>query len=301
MLENEMVKTPETAYNFLHDLATKVIHKENQEYKELIQHLPESVTLTPDGKFYPWDREFTINHLKKNLYDFDEDNVSEYFPMENTITELLAIYTKFLNIEFKEEPISGLWHEDVKLITVYDQHVLRGYLLLDLHPRDGKYGHACQTTIIPALKLPDGTYQPAVGVVIANFPKPTATKPSLLQRTNVTTFFHEFGHALHAILGATHVRSFSGTSVKTDFVEMPSQMLEQWLLDGDILKQVSHHYKTGQPLTNDIINIILKLKNLRSGSALQRQLWLSLASLDYFNKGSHKNIDEIFKRDFLQL
>jgi thimet oligopeptidase len=159
--------------------------------------------------------------------------------------------------------------------------------MLDLFPRPNKYSHAAHTTIIPATIAPDGTRIPDVSIVIANFSKPTATQPSLLKRSEVQTFFHEFGHALHAVLGATEIASLSGTHTKTDFVELPSQMLEEWLDDKDILKKVSKHYITGQPLPDDIIDTILSLKNLTSGYFVTRQAYLSSIALSYF--GSYPN------------
>jgi thimet oligopeptidase len=293
-LESEMVETPERVDQFLNDLIAKVHTKEALEFKELTKSLPESVKLSPEGKLYPWDRLYLTERYKKNNFNIDEDTISHFFPMEHTIQELLNIYQQFLSLEFKEQPIEGLWHPDVKLITVYHNKQLCGYLFLDLHPRDNKYNHACHTTLIPALRSQD-TLQPAVSAVIANFPRSTSTQPSLLKRKDVTTFFHEFGHALHALLGATKLGSFSGTRVKTDFVEMPSQMLEEWLSDPAILKQVSYHHQTGEKLSDDVITTLVDLKNLTSGADLQRQIVFAFVSLNYFREGVQKNIHTIFK------
>lgn len=127
--------------------------------------------------------------------------------------------------------------------------------------------------------------------MIANFTKPTAHKPSLLKRDEVKTFFHEFGHALHAILGATEIASLSGTNTKRDFVELPSQMLEEWLHDKDILKKVSKHYITGQPLPDEIIDTLLQLKNLTTGYFVVRQAYLSSIALFYFKKADNGTKD----------
>ncbi len=291
-LSNEMVQTPEHAEQFLNDLIIRAQKKETIEYQQLINNLPTGVSLSAEGKIYPWDRNYLIELYKKNNFNLDENLIAQYFPMDNTIKELLDIYQQFLDLEIKEEPINGLWHPDIKLVTVHQNKQLIGYLLLDLYPRANKFNHACQLTVIPAIK---GSSQPAVGVVIANFPKATATQPSLLKRGDAKTFFHEFGHALHAVLGATKIEAFSGTNVKTDFVEMPSQMLEEWLGDAEILKKVSHHYQTGEPLSDEIIQTLIELKNISSGNDLQKQLWLALISLNYFKEGSHKDIHAIFK------
>lgn len=148
--------------------------------------------------------------------------------------------------------------------------------------------------LIPTSKYKD-THIPAVIIVIANFPKATKEKPALLKHGDVETFFHEFGHAMHGMLGQTCMRSFSGTNVKRDFVEMPSQMFEEWMWDKAMLKMVSSHYKTGEPLSDDIINKKLAMKKLVSGYFVTRQCVLSLLALAYFDKGGQKDVDAIHK------
>ena len=300
-LDSEMVKTPERAEEFLRNLISKINVKETLEFKDLTKNLPESIKLSDNGKIYPWDRLYLLELYKKNNFNIDENEISNYFPMENTLKELLAIYHQFLDIDLTEQPINGLWDSEIRLITVHKNKQLLGYLLLDLYPRENKYNHACQATIIPALRLPNNTVQPAVAVVIANFPKPTANQPSLLKRKDVTTFFHEFGHALHALLGATKLGSLSGTNVKTDFVEMPSQMLEEWLWDDAILKQVSSHYQTNKPLSDDIIKTLIDLKNIDTGNQLQNQLVYALLSLNYFKEDAPKDLHGLFKTIFNQI
>ena len=290
-LDNQMVKNPSRAYDFLHDLLERASKKEKKEFARWTADLPESVTLTQDKKIKPWDLRYLQNQYKKKHLAVDEQLISHYFPMEKTVEGLLAIYKQFLSINFQEVPVSGLWHDDVKLVKVYtkDRSELLGYLFLDLFPRPNKYSHAAHAGIIPAVKKEDGTRLPTVSVVLANFPKSTSTKPSLLKRSDVETFFHEFGHALHAILGATDMASFSGTSVKRDFVELPSQMLEEWLWDKKILQQIGSHYETGEPLSDELIDNIIALKQFNSGYWVKRQVFYSLISLDYFARGADKD------------
>jgi len=295
-LSDQMVKTPKNAENFIRTLAEKSAPKAKLEFKQLVSDLPQGVTLTKDGKMKPWDSSYVSNYYKKKHFNIDENLISHYFPMEKTVQGLLDIYQKFFSLTFKEETISGPWHEDVKLIAVYDaKNVLLGYLLLDLYPRDNKYSHACHSTIIPATFGPGGEIIPALSLVIANFPKSTASKPSLLKRSDVTTFFHEFGHALHALLGRTEIVSFAGTHVKRDFVEMPSQMLEEWIMQADILKQLSSHYQTGEQLPDPLIKRILELKNFDSGYYVQRQLMMSLLALQYYADGGQKDVYKIYQ------
>jgi len=289
-IDDQMAHTPERAHAFITDLAHKALPKTTAEIKNLTQELPKSIELTKDGKVQPWDFAYLENSYKKSNFNLDEQKIAEYFPMKNTVDELLDIYRQFFSIDFQEVPATGLWHEDVTVVRVTNQKgdEILGTLMLDLYPRPNKYSHAAHTTIIPSTYKVDGTRIPDVSIVLANFSKPMDGKPSLLKRSEVQTFFHEFGHALHAVLGATTIASLSGTHTKTDFVELPSQMLEEWLHDKDILKKVSGHYITGEPLPDDIIDTIIKLKNLTTGYFVTRQTYLSSIALSYFGAGENK-------------
>lgn len=290
-IDDQMAHTPEKAHAFIADLAQKSLAKVQAEMATLTQTLPASVELTRNGKIQPWDFAYLENSYKKNNFNLDEQKIAEYFPMQNTINELLDVYRQFFSIEFQEVPVSGLWHKEVTAVRVLNKagDALLGTLILDLYPRPNKYSHAAHTTIIPSTYKADGTRIPDVSIVIANFSRATDGKPSLLKRAEVQTFFHEFGHALHAVLGATSIASLSGTHTKTDFVELPSQMLEEWLHDKDILKKVSKHYITGQPLPDDIIDTIIQLKNLTTGYFVTRQVYLSSIALSYFGAGEQKD------------
>ncbi len=281
---NQMAASPARVDTFLKELRTYAQKKADQEINAFLSDLPASITLTKDGKIKAWDFARLKSHFKEKNFHIDERVIAEYFPMQKTIDALLDIYHQFMSIHFKEVSVTGMWHEEVRLIEVYNKErsTLLGYLLLDLHPRDNKYKHAAHGSIVPALKLADGSRLPMVSVVMANFPKPSQDKPALLMRADVRTFFHEFGHALHALLGATQVSSFAGTRVKTDFVEMPSQMLEEWLWDKEILKKVSSHYKTGEPLSDTIIDNIIALKKYDAGNDVLRQTMLAQYSLDLY-------------------
>lgn len=295
-LANQMVQTVAHAEQFLHDLLAKIDQKVKQEIDLLIADLPDSVALTKDGKIKPWDSAFLTSSYKKKNLAVDERKIAEYFPMETTIDGLFSICKKFFSLDFQQIPISGVWHDDVKLIAVYnaDRSLLNGYVFLDLHPRPNKYSHAAHAGILPAT-IHNGKRLPAIGLIMANFPKSTEEKPSLLNRADVSTFFHEFGHALHSVLGRTELATQAGTHVKTDFVELPSQMLEQWLKDPEMLKMISQHYKTGESLPDELIDKIMALKTFDTGTFEQRQAMLSLISLDYFGEGADKDLYGIYK------
>lgn len=294
-LDDQMVKSPDRARVFLDDLIKRADLKEAQEFQALLKDLPEGVVLTKDGKMQPWDFAFVQDRFKKKNFDIDEEKISEYFPVEETLKGLLSIYESFLSLRFEDAPIYGLWSNDVRCLKVYDKNVdqLLGYLLLDLYPRANKYSHAAHATVLAATYDKDDRPNVAVSVIMANFPKGRGDKPPLFKRDDVKTFFHEFGHAMHALLGRTRIASFAGTSVKRDFVELPSQMLEEWLWDKEILKIVSSHYETGQPMPDDLIDRIMAMKHVSSGAFVQRQAALSLLALDYFLEGANKDVRQI--------
>ncbi len=296
-LDDQMVQNPERALAFLDNLIKRADVKEAQEFKELIADLPEGVALTQDGKLEPWDYGFAKDQLKKQQYDIDEEKISEYFPIEETIKGLLSIYELFLSLRFEEVPIHGLWSNNLRMLKVFDKATDKqlGFILLDLYPRANKYSHAAHLTVIPATFDKHGKPNIEVSVIMANFPKARGDKPPLFKREDVKTFFHEFGHAMHALLGRTQIASFAGTSVKTDFVEMPSQMLEEWLWDKEILKMVSGHYQTGESLPDDLIDRMLAIKHISAGSFVQRQDMLSMIALKYFLEGQDKDVKQINK------
>lgn len=294
-IASEMAQSPAIVEQFLLELWQKATQKESLEFENLIKELPSSVELSPEGRIQPWDKLYITEEYKKKHYNIDEYAIAEYFPMEKTIEGLLKIYETFFSITFKQVPLSGLWHQEVRTLEVYRDKTLLGYILLDLYPRNFKYGHACEITAVPALLSEQHEIKPAVVVVVTNFPKASAHKPSLLSRLEVKTFFHEFGHALHAILGATRLASQSGTHTKHDFVEMPSQMLEEWLFDKDILHNLSSHYQTGEKLSPDVIETLLRLKNFSSGTFVTRQIFLSLLALEYFKPGAQKDTQAIMQ------
>lgn len=294
-LENQMSGSPERVQIFLESLIRRAESKETSEFDKLSKELPAGITLV-DGKFLPWDYAFVKEQYKKKVLAVDEHAMAEYFPVEKTLRGLLDVYEAFFSLHFEEVLIGKLWSNDVRLLQVYDEKLdLLGYILLDLYPRAHKYSHACNSTLVPAVFDKEGKPNLALTVIIANFPKAGDNKPPLLTRNDVSTFFHEFGHALHGILGRTDIAMLSGYETKMDFVELPSQMLEEWLWDKEILKKVSGHYSTGQPMPDTMIDALLATKHVDTGYWVQRQAFFSMFSLILFLQGEHKDIRGILK------
>ena len=302
-IDNQTAKSEKQASTFIKDLCAKVSSKEQAEFEVLVGDLPEGVSLC-DGKFEACDLGYTKQAYKKKHFSLDDRKVAEYFETEKTIAGIFEIYQKFLGLEFKLVKPGGLWHKDVLAIEVRRKGKSdpEGYIFLDLYPRDDKFSHACLVDAAFPIKGRNGlSAVPSVGVIIANFPKPTKDRPSLLTHNNVTIFFHEFGHAMHQLLGRTSLNSLAGTNVIWDFVEVPSQMFEEWMWDKKMLKLVSSHYKTGESLPDELIEKMLDLKRFDSGYFVQRQCRLSLFVLECFNGasslgGEKKDLDAISKK-----
>lgn len=295
-LSNEMVKNPEAADAFLNELSFKAKGKIDKEI-ELIKNVFPNIEYSNDGKIYPWDALYVQEKILSQNFKVDEEIVKEYFPLESTLAGLIEIYEKFFQIDIREASHLKLWNEDVKVLTISDRESTKqlGYILLDLFPRKSKYSHACHATIIGGVEVPGLDSTKSLGLVVANFPKPSPDKPSLMYLSDARTFFHEFGHALHAVLGRTQYVSTCGTSVKVDFVELPSQMLEEWLWEPDILKMISSHYQSKAQLPDELIQSILSTRTLNSAAFIGRQCLLSKLSLEIYKEGKEKNINSIMK------
>jgi len=295
-LDNQMAKTPEVAEQFIIDLANKVAPKAKKEFDRLVSDLPDGVVLV-DGKFSPSDLLYANQQYKKKHFSLDDREVAQYFTMEKTIEGIFSIYQKFLGLEFTLLKPEGLWHDDATVIEVKKKgnHSVEGYIFLDLHPRENKYSHACCASLVPPLKVREGMKKrPSVSMVIANFPKSTEQRPSLLKHNDVETFFHEFGHAMHHLLGRTEMNEFAGYETKHEFVEVPSQMFEEWMWDKVMLKNVTAHYKTGESLSEALLDTMLALKRFDKGYFVQRQCSLALIALAYHKAGAHKDLDAVY-------
>lgn len=295
-LASAMVDCPAKAWKLQEDLLPKALKKAEAEIELLTTDLPEGVELTQDGKFQPWDLAYVMNYRKKKYYQVDEQKLAEYFPMQQTINGLFAIYEKFFDLTFETIACEKTWHPEVQLLKVSKkQGQLLGYVFLDMFPRDNKYSHAAKFSAIAPHKATDDVYYPGVCTVVCNFTPATADKPSLLNYNEVNTFFHEFGHALHFLLGGTQLVTQAGTNVKRDFVEMPSQMLENWLEDKVIVQQLGNHYKTGEKIPDTLLDKKLELLTFANGYSECRQICLGMMSLDYFDAAKSKDLDAVIK------
>lgn len=287
-LADKMAKNPETAKAFIEELSAKVYKKWLIELENIKANLPAGCTLTPEGHIKAYDLAYAMNCIKKTQLQVDETAIQEYFPMDSTLEGLFFIYQQFFDITLtKVKNLEDLhvWHKDVDILEVKQKKSgeLVGYVIIDLFPREGKFTHACCHDVVPPILLEDGTTSPGLAVVVANFPAATKDRPALLTHSDALTFFHEFGHSLHVLFSRTKQGSVAGTNVELDFVELPSQMLEQWLWEPSILRDIAKHYKTGEPLPQKLVDAKVASQNAFSGRDTLRQLHLATYSLDLFS------------------
>jgi thimet oligopeptidase len=293
--ETRMVKNSATAISFLESLKTGLQPKYDQELAEF-RDLKVKETGDTNAIINSWDWRYFANQLKKTKYKVDAEQLRVYFPYQNVLDGMFAIYQRIFGLKFERVEAPYKWVDDLQLYTVADAKTGEpmGLFYLDMFPRDGKYNHFAQFGIVDGKLLPDGKYQRPVCALVCNFPPPQPDKPSLLSHDEVETVFHEFGHAMHTILTRAKYSRFSGTSVPRDFVEAPSQMLENWPWDKKVLDSFAADYR--DPKKKIPAEIIAQLKTARlatEATRYRRQLSFGLMDLTLHTQIHATNADQV--------
>ena len=295
-LQVKMAKTPQTALDFLVDLEAKVRVKAEGDLADFAQaKRDETGTSAP---VHIWDWRYYQQQVLRKVHSVDPFQVAEYFPLDACLDGLFDVYQRLVKVRFVARESGGAWHPDVRYFDIVDERdgsagEVVGHFYMDLHPRPGKFGHAAAFTLRSGRGLPGGDYQSPISAIVANFTKPSAETPSLLRHSEVVTLFHEFGHILHQTLTRAPYVRFSGTRVERDFVEAPSQMLEHWCWEPEVLRGFTRHFQSGDPLPDDLLQRMVGAKNVGSGIAALRQLFFSRLDLAYHGPGASKDSDQI--------
>jgi thimet oligopeptidase len=242
--EIKMAKSGAAAKTFINDLIGGIQPKFDAEVAEL-RKLKVAETKDPNAQINKWDWRYFANQLKKEKYTVDTEALRVFFPFQRTLDGMFNIYQSIFGLKFTKIIAPEKWVDDLQLYMVTDAASGQplGMFYLDMFPRDGKFNHFAQFGIIPGKLLPDGKYQRPTSALICNFPPPSKDKPSLLSHQDVETLFHEFGHALHSIVTTAKYVRFSGTNVPADFVEAPSQMLQNWVWNKKVLDTFAADYR----------------------------------------------------------
>lgn len=282
VLEERMAGSPEKVNAFLDELFSYAKPVADRQMAELLDYAKKNGF--PEDRLQRWDYAFYAEKLKKEKYGIDNEALKPYFKLENVIEGTFTIANKLFGLTFKENKEIPVYHPDVKAYEVFDEkgNFIAVYYA-DFFPREGKRGGAWMTSYREQ-HVKNGTdVRPHVSIV-CNFTKPTETKPSLLTFDEVTTLFHEFGHALHGMLSRCRYQGTSGTSVYWDFVELPSQIMENWCYEREALALFARHYQTGEPIPQEYIDKIIAAANFMEGYATLRQLSFGMLDMAYHGK-----------------
>lgn len=288
VLEERMAKSASTVMDFLQNLLEKAKPKAESELAELTSFAKELDGLEQLEK---WDFAYYAEKLKKKKYEVDDELLRPYFKLENVIEGVFTTAEKLFGIRFVENTAIPKYHPEVTTYEVIDtdgSHV--GVFYADFFPRPGKRNGAWMTSYRGQKIINGVDHKPHVSIV-CNFTKPTKTKPSLLTFNEVTTLFHEFGHALHGMLAQGNYESLSGTSVFWDFVELPSQIFENWCYEKECLDLFAKHYETDEPIPAELIHKIKNAANFHQGYQTVRQISFGLLDMAYHGSDPQKISD----------
>ena len=293
VLKRRMASNTRGVYRLLNDLIDAYKPTAQKEREELKKLFDKSLTSNPSpltSKMMPWDSGFYSHKLQMKKYNIDQEMLRPYFELSKVIEGVFGLANKLYGITFKENKDIPVYHPDVKAYEVFDKD--GSYLAVfyaDFHPRKGKQGGAWMTEYqgqhweIKDEKLKIKNVRPHVSVVM-NLTKPTEDKPALLTLGEVETFLHEFGHSLHGMFANTRFESLSGTNVWWDFVELPSQFMENYSVEKDFLRTFAFHYQTGEPLPDELIDRIVKSRNFMAATACLRQVSFGLLDMAYYTQ-----------------
>ncbi|WP_224483809.1 M3 family metallopeptidase [Robertkochia aurantiaca] len=293
ILEERMAEAPEKVMDFLQELLQKAKPAAKREFDQLSSFAGEKDDLPQLQK---WDGAYYTEKLKQELFDLDDEKLKPYFKLDNVVSGVFTIAERLYGLHFNETTEIDRYHKEVKTYEVLNEKgELVAVFYADFHPRPGKRNGAWMTVYKPQYVKNGQDSRPHISIV-CNFTRPTATKPSLLTFNEVTTLFHEFGHALHGMLAQTTYPSLSGTSVYWDFVELPSQVMENWCYEKEALELFAKHYQTGETLPMSYIEKIKESATFMEGMQTLRQLSFGLLDMSY-HSGNPTEIEDIKKHE----
>lgn len=275
VLSNRMVESPARLKKFQQDLYNACYPVAVKDLKAVTRYAKENGQIK---RLYRWDVSYWTEKLKQEQYNFDEEQLRPYFQLEKVRQGIFDLYGRLYGLTFKENSDIEVYHPDVKAFEVSDGGKFMGVLYLDMHPRESKRSGAWMTEFRDQNGIKGHEHRPLIQVV-CNFSKPVGDKPALLSFDEVETFMHEFGHAMHGMLSEVTYPSQSGTNVYRDFVELPSQIMENWCYETEFLNTFARHYKTGELIPAEYIKKIRECQNYMAGYYCLRQL--SLGMVDF--------------------
>lgn len=278
VLEESMAKNPSNVNRLLNQLWTPALKKATAEAKDIKEMMEKDGI---EGEVMPYDWRFYAEKIRKERYDLDEQEIKPYFSLENVRNGIFDVTQKLFGLTYKELKDVPKYHEDVTVWEVNEADgTTVGVLYMDMHPRASKNGGAWMTSFSKQYIKDKERVLPVISIV-CNFSQPTADAPALLTFDEASTFFHEFGHALHGLLSNVHYRSLAGTSVPRDFVELPSQVMENWAADPEVIKMYAKHYETGEVIPDALIEKMKAAGTFDQGFATTEYLAASFLDMSF--------------------
>ena len=296
ILSDKMAKTPAAVDAFLENIFKYAVAQAKKEVIDMQLVMDDDIKagkLEAGSKIEPWDWFYYAEKVRKAKYDLDEEQVKPYFKMENVREGVFSTAARLYGLKFEKIENAPVYHPDVEAFKVSDAEsgALIGILTTDYFPRESKRGGAWMNNIRDEYVTPDGTMVRPIIVNVGNFNKPTADKPSLLSLDNVETMFHEFGHALHGLLTQCHYATVSGTAVARDFVELPSQINENWAFQKEVLAGYAKHYETGEVIPDELVDKIIAAGNFNQGFMTTELCAASILDMKWHELSSVEGID----------
>ncbi len=282
---NKMIGNGRNAGEFIEKIAAAADTRAKRDYADMLARKRRDEPGANEVR--SWDSNYLSERIRAEQYNVDSQEVRPYFQYDNVKKGVLDISARLFGIRFERIADAKVWHPDVETYDVFDGRRRLGRIYLDMHPRENKYKHYAHGTLLHGkrgVSLPES-------VLMCNFRQPTATDPGLLEYSDVRTFFHEFGHLVHAIVsGQGRWSGTSGITTERDFVEAPSQMLEEWIRDPKVLQTFAVHYQTKQPIPTALAERLVKAGEVNRGLGVRTQMWLAAISLQFHNRDP-KNLD----------
>ena len=274
VLARRMARSGATALSFIEDMRRRCAEAFGRECRELERFRAEETGTAP-GRLAPWDVAYRAERLRKASYDFDSEELRPYFPMDRVVAGLFEICSRVFGIRVSERAPGEVetWPPDVRFYDVFDsgrRHI--GSFYADWHPRESKRGGAWMSALSTGGPQPDGSRRPHLGLICGNLTPPAPGRQALLTHREVETIFHEFGHLLHHLFGEVEIKSLNGTNVAWDFVELPSQIMENWCWERQSLDLFARHFETGEPIPEALFGKMSAARNFRSACAVMRQV-----------------------------
>jgi thimet oligopeptidase len=252
------------------------------------------------GPINPWDHRYYDDALRRTEFGVDQDRISEYFPLERVLDGMFEISGEVLGFDVRPAEDAAVWHESVRAYEIRDtgSETVLAHFYADLHPREGKFGHAAAFPLVVGHRSGDGTWISPVSAILANFTPPSGETPALLKHSEVKTLFHEFGHILHMSLSRAEFARFSGAETEWDFVEAPSQIMEHWTWDASVLQRFARHYQTDEPIPAELVDQMLRARWLDEGIRIGVQAFYGGIDLALHAEADAPDVDAALRRTY---